>query len=82
MIANFKNGKAAGLNKITSELIKASDENSLEIFVLLLNKILDNGLFPEEWTLGIVIILFKEGVRSDLNNYWGITLLRLLGKYS
>ena len=80
MIANFKNGKAAGLHKIIPELIKALDEKTLDVFVLLLNKILDNGVFPEEWTLGVVVILYKEGERSDLNNYRGITLLSMLGK--
>ena len=79
MIANFKNGEAAGLDKIIPELIKALDEKTLDIFVLLLNKILDNGVFPEEWTLGVVI-LYKEGERSELNNYRGITLLSTLGK--
>ena len=80
MIANFKNGKAAGLDKIISELIKALDDITLHIFALLSNKILDNGVFPEEWTLGVVVILYKEGERSDLNNYRGITLLSMLGK--
>ena len=80
MIANFKNGKAAGLDKIIPELIKALDEKMLDIFVLLLNKILDNGVFPEEWTLGVVVILYKEGERSDLNNYHRIALLSMLGK--
>ena len=80
VIANSKNGKAAGLDKIIPELIKALDEKTLDIFVLLLNKILDNGVFPEEWTSGVVVILYKEGERSDLNNYRGITLLSMPGK--
>ena len=39
MIANFKNGKAAGLDKIIPELvlIKALDEKTLDVFVLLLS---------------------------------------------
>ena len=77
VIANFKNSKAAGFGKIILELIKALEEN---FFALLLNNILDNGVFSEEWTLGVVIILFKKGVRSDLNNHRGITLLSMLGK--
>ena len=75
VIANFKMAKAAGLDKIIPELIKALDDNMLHIFALLLNKILDNGVFPEEWILGAVVILYKEGERSDLNNYSGITSL-------
>ena len=47
---------------------------------LILNKIFDSGKFPEEWALGVIVILFKEGTKSDLNNYRVITLLSMLGK--
>ena len=36
--------------------------------------------FSEEWLLGVVVILHKEGERSDLNDFRGITLLSMLGK--
>ena len=29
---------------------------------------------------GVIVILFKDGIKSDLNNYRGITLLSMLGK--
>ena len=80
MINNLNNGKAAGIDKIIPELVKALDDNTLEIIVLVLNCILDSGVFPEEWSLGVVVMLHKEGERSDLNNFRGITLLRVLGK--
>ena len=48
VIADFKNSKAAVLDKIILELIEDLHENTQEIFVLLLNKISDNGVFPEE----------------------------------
>ena len=31
------------------------------------------GEFPEEWDVGIIIILFKGGESNGLNNYRGIT---------
>ena len=30
--------------------------------------------------MGVIVILFKDGIKSDLNNYRGITLLIMLGK--
>ena len=33
-----------------------------------------------EWALGVIVILFKDGIKSDLNNYRRITLLSMLGK--
>ena len=41
-------------------------------------KIFDSGEFPEEWAVGIIVILFKGSEKNDLNNYRGITLLTLL----
>ena len=78
--SNMKNGKAAGIDKIVPELIKALDLSTLEIIVHILNSILDSGIFPEEWTVGVIVILYKDGEKSDLNNYRGITLLSMLGK--
>ena len=80
VISNMKNGKAAGIDKIVPELIKALDVSTLEIIVHILNSILDSGIFPEEWTVGVIVILYKDGEKSDLNNYRGITLLSMLGK--
>ena len=79
VINNLNNRKAAGIDKIIPELVKALDDNTLEI-IALLNCILDSGVFPEEWSLGVAVILHKEGERSDLNNFRGITLLSVLGK--
>ena len=50
------------------------------LLTLILNKIFDSGNFPEEWALGVIVILFKESTKSDLNNCRGITLLSMLGK--
>ena len=82
VIRNMKNGKAAGLDKIIPELLKYVDDNFLDLMTLILNKIFDSGKFPEEWAPGAIVILFKEGTKSDLNNYRGITLLSMLGKIS
>ena len=80
VIRNMKNGKAAGLDKIIPELLKYVDDNFIDLMTLIFNKIFDSGKFPEEWALGVIVILFKEGTKSDLNNYRGITLLSMLGK--
>ena len=45
-----------------------------------MNKIFDTGEFPEEWAVGIIVILLKRGEKNDINNYRGITLLSVIGK--
>ena len=46
----------------------------------LFNDIFETGVFPEGWCRGVIIPLYKKGVRSDPNNYRGITLLDVFGK--
>ena len=46
--------------------------------MLTLNFIFVKGTFPEEWAVGVVVILHKDG--DNLNNFCGITLLNMLGK--
>ena len=72
--------KAGGLDKIIFELIKAFDDNVIDIIAFILNNIFDSGDFPEKWALGIIVILFKDGMKSEVNNYRGIPLLSMLGK--
>ena len=81
VILKFKNGKAGGLYKINLELIKAFDDNVTDIIALVLNNIFDSSDFPEEWTLRIIVSLFKDGMKSELHNYREITLVSMLGKY-
>ena len=40
----------------------------INIITLISNNICDSGDFPEGWTLGIMVILFKDGMKADLNN--------------
>ena len=36
--------------------------------------------FPKDWARGVIIPLFKEGERQNVDNYRGITLLSVVGK--
>ena len=76
----MKDNKAAGIDKIIPELLKGVDDQMLDVIELLLNLIFEKGVFPEEWTFGVITILFKDGETNDLDNYRGITLLSMLGK--
>ena len=43
--------------------------------------VLESGIIPIDWTIGIIKVLYKnKGDINDINNYRGITLLSCLGK--
>ena len=57
----LKSGKVAGIDKIITELLKNLDDDTVIILVNnIFDKIFDSGEFPEEWMLGIIVILFKK----------------------
>ena len=79
VIINLKNSKDACLDKTIPELLKELDENFIDLIAQILNIISESGNFSEEWASGIIVILFKEGTKSDLNNYRSIMLLSMPG---
>ncbi len=51
------------------------------LYVKMFNKVLDTGVFPSEWSSGVITSLYKNrGDPTDTNNYRGITLLGCMGK--
>ena len=39
-----------------------------------------SGYFPESWSKGCIVPIYKKGDQNDTNNYRGITIVSCLGK--
>ena len=48
--------------------------------ILLFNNIFKSRHFPQAWSVGSVVPLFKKGNINDADNYRGITLVSCFGK--
>ena len=46
----------------------------------LFNKIYYTGHFPDQWTTGVIVPIFKKGDKKNPANYRGITLTSTMGK--
>ena len=76
-----KNGKAGGIDNMLNEFLKSSPPEMLHLMCVLFNLILDTGIIPQSWTIGLIIPIYKKkGDSDDPDNYRGITLLSCLGK--
>ena len=80
ILKHYKN-KSPGIDNILNEFIKHCPDELISVIVKFFNVILDSGIIPSDWTIGIIKPLYKnKGDINDINNYRGITLLSCLGK--
>ena len=79
-INKLKNNKAAGLDKVTAELLKHGREVVVGELTHLFNLIWEKEEVPVDWGQGVIVTLPKKGSLSDCNNWRGITLLSVPGK--
>ena len=80
-ISELKNNKSEGLDFIRNEYLKNCPPAVVELIVRLFNVILSTGQVPYDWSVGLIVPIFKKkGSQFDPNNYRGITLLSCLGK--
>ena len=79
-INKLKNNKAAGPDRIPSEILKASPEIILNLILKIMNKIKSQKYYPTKWATGITSLLLKDGDDEDPNNYRAITVTAALSK--
>ena len=79
-ISQLRNGASAGPDLLLNEFLKNGTNSLLTYLHCLFNKMYDIGYFPEQWTEGHIIPIFKKGDTNDVTNYRGITLLSTVGK--
>jgi hypothetical protein len=79
-IAKLKVRKAAGLDDVYAEALRAGGDTVVERLHALIRQVWDTENVPEDWKDGMIIPLHKKGDRSLCSNYRGITLLSIAGK--
>ena len=77
----MKRRKASGPEKNHAESIKADIEISTEILLDLFEKIWELEEIPTEWKEGYVVKLPKKGDMQECQDYRGIMLLSVPGKF-
>ena len=82
-ISSLKNGKAAGVDNIVAELLKADIKRTTQKLHQVIQMIWENEVMPHEWLKGLIVKLPKKG-NLKCTNWRGITRLvrasKVLGK--
>ena len=79
-IKELQRGKSAGEDGIINELFIYGEAALTPYLTVLFNFVFENGIFPNEWTKGLLVPLHKKGSINIKENYRGITLLSVVGK--
>ena len=80
IINSLKNKASHGYDEISDKILKASAPFILSPLTYIFNKVLSSGTFPEWLKYSEVQPLFKKGKKTEIANYWPISLLPSFSK--
>jgi len=79
-ILSLRNGKAAGIDAIHAEMLKADLYSSVSVLCPLFHKVWDREEIPEDWSKGLIVKVPKKGDLTVCDSWRGITLLPIPSK--
>ena len=80
LLNKLSKSKATGLDNISAKLVReCADLISIPVCNIF-NNCLSSGLFPDDWKCARVTPLFKQGERTDVNNYRPISVISIIAK--
>ena len=78
-IKQLRNGASSGPDLWLNDFFKNGLETLIHYLHAVFNKLFQMGYFPEKWSEGFIIPIFKKGDLNEVSNYRGITLLSTVG---
>jgi hypothetical protein len=80
LITELKNTRATGFDKIQTEHLKQTKENTSIALCKLINAMIEKEIWPEMLKIQVIRPIYKKGDKHDLNNYRPIVLLSVIDK--
>ena len=80
LLNKLSKSKATGLDNISAKLIRECADLISIPLCNIFNKSLSSGSFPDDWKCARVTPLFKQGERTDVNNYRPISVISVIAK--
>ena len=76
----LKDHKAAGIDGIPAEFLKADTNITGRLLLPLFQKVWEEEVYPTEWKEGVIVKIPKKGNLTNCNNWRGLTLLSMSSK--
>lgn len=80
IIHSLKNSKSAGIDKITTDILKNTAEFIATPITFVINRAIEMGQYPDVLKKSIVVPLYKSGDRSLCSNYRPISISPVISK--
>ena len=80
LLGKLSPNKATGLDNISCRLLKEAGPIIATSLACIINKTIDTGLFPSQWKMAKVFLLYKKDDRTDAQNYRPISVLPAISK--
>ena len=79
-LSKLKCNKSPGLDNISNHMLKTGHHLLLPTLKKIFNFCFSHSIYPSVWASGYITPIHKSGIRSDPNNYRGITVTSAVGK--
>ena len=80
-VGKLKNGKAAGKDEVTGEMIKGGGYRVVDLIWNPCNMAFESGVVAEDWRSAVIVPLYKgNGEVTECSNYKSITVISVVGK--
>ena len=80
IINKLPNKNSCGYDNLSTKIIKTLKDSLIKPLTLIINQILNTGVFPSQLKIAKVIPIFKKDDNKLFNNYRPISLLPVLSK--
>ena len=80
LVKGIDGGKATGLDNIPCKILKIAADVVGPSLTFMFNQSLLTGICPSDWRLAKVTPTFKNGSKTDLNNYRPISVIPAVAK--
>ena len=79
-ISCLKRNKSPDFENIVADFFLDSKDFIARFLTVLFNHIYDSGVYPESWSKGFIVPIYKKGDTSNPCNYRGITIVNTIAK--
>ena len=79
-LSSLDNNKATAFDKISNEMLKTAKLMLADPILSVFNSVLQNSIYPTQWSQDILTPLHKKNEKNDPNNFRGIVVSSCLGK--